>query len=162
STYYFLQDHLGSADTILDGAGNIAETRKFDPFGREFNPLNPTGPISEPSTPVPFGFTGHEQDETGFINMKGRIFDPGVGRFLSPDPIVQPLTSSGLNTYTYVLNNPATLVDPSGFDPDAPGGGDWWPWPPLPSPGDPPPGLGGLSPLPGPEGPPARGGNTWG
>lgn len=48
--------------------------------------------------------------------MNGRVQDPLLGRFLSPDPIVQaPYDSRSLNRYSYVWNNPLTLVDPSGF-----------------------------------------------
>lgn len=48
--------------------------------------------------------------------MNGRVQDPVIGRFLSPDPVVQaPYDSRSLNRYSYVWNNPLTLVDPSGF-----------------------------------------------
>jgi hypothetical protein len=48
--------------------------------------------------------------------MNGRVQDPLLGRFLSPDPIVQaPYHSQSLNRYSYVWNNPLTFVDPSGF-----------------------------------------------
>ena len=66
-------------------------------------------------------FTGHDQDdEFGLINMGGRIFDPKQRQFLTPDPVVTaPLSGQNHNRYSYVLNNPATLTDPSGFSPDA-------------------------------------------
>jgi hypothetical protein len=50
------------------------------------------------------------------IHMNGRVQDPVLGRFLSPDPIVQaPYYSQSLNRYSYVWNNPLSLTDPSGF-----------------------------------------------
>ena len=50
------------------------------------------------------------------VNMDGRIYDPVVGRFLSPDPFVQsPGFTQSLNRYAYCLNNPLSLVDPSGY-----------------------------------------------
>jgi hypothetical protein len=53
--------------------------------------------------------------------MNGRVQDPVLGRFLSPDPLVQaPYDSRSLNRYSYVWNNPMTLVDPSGFQTDDP------------------------------------------
>ncbi len=63
------------------------------------------------------GFTGHEHDpERGLINMKGRIYDPELGRFTTPDPLVQaPFFSQSLNRYAYVFNNPLRYTDPSGF-----------------------------------------------
>jgi RHS repeat-associated protein len=64
------------------------------------------------------GFTGHEsEDEFGLVNMKGRIFDPKLGRFLTTDPLVShPRFSQSWNPYSYVLNNPLSVTDPTGFD----------------------------------------------
>ena len=48
--------------------------------------------------------------------MNGRVYDPTLGRFLSPDPAVQTLDNlQGYNRYSYVLNNPFLATDPSGF-----------------------------------------------
>ena len=47
--------------------------------------------------------------------MNGRIYDPRLGRFLSPDPYVQsPYNSQNYNRYSYCLNNPLKYTDPSG------------------------------------------------
>jgi len=47
--------------------------------------------------------------------MNGRMYDPLVGRFLSPDPYVQvPDFSQSFNRYSYCLNNPLIYTDPSG------------------------------------------------
>ena len=36
------------------------------------------------------GFTGHEQlDHLQLIHMNGRIYDPIIGRMISPDPLIQ-------------------------------------------------------------------------
>jgi len=48
--------------------------------------------------------------------MKGRVYDPLAGRFLTADPVMQaPFWSQGLNRYSYVFNNPVNNTDPSGF-----------------------------------------------
>ena len=70
------------------------------------------------------GYTGHEHlspfgDDTnsGFclINMNGRIYDPVLARFLSPDPYVQsPDFTQSFNRYSYCSNNPFKYTDPSG------------------------------------------------
>jgi len=62
------------------------------------------------------GYTGHEHlAEFGLINMNGRMYDPQMGRVLSPDNFVQNATNTqGYNRYTYVLNNPLRYKDPSG------------------------------------------------
>src|SRR5512141_343398 len=69
------------------------------------------------------GFTGQEpDDETGLVNMRGRIYDPKVARFLHVDPVVsRPLFSQAWNAYSYARNNPLRYVDPTGFDPEEPG-----------------------------------------
>ena len=71
------------------------------------------------------GFTGHSLSreerngkhlpEFGLINMNGRLYDPLLGRFLSPDNNVQlPDFSQNFNRYSYCLNNPLIYTDPTG------------------------------------------------
>jgi hypothetical protein len=48
--------------------------------------------------------------------MGGRVYDPEIGRLLSPDPFVQfPASTQGFNRYAYVSNNPLSYTDPSGY-----------------------------------------------
>ena len=65
------------------------------------------------------GFTDHEGlHRTGFVHMNGRVYDPRIGRFLQPDPVVAaPHHSQGHNRYAYVANAPLSAVDPSGLVP---------------------------------------------
>jgi len=67
--------------------------------------------------PTEQGFTGHRQmDALGVVHMKGRIYDPTIGRFLQADPFIQaPKNSQNYNRYSYVLNNPMSYSDPSGY-----------------------------------------------
>jgi RHS repeat-associated protein len=62
------------------------------------------------------GYTFHEHlPEFGLINMNGRMYDPILGRMLSPDNYVQaPNSSQSYNRYSYVMNNPLKYNDPSG------------------------------------------------
>ncbi|MEJ5263877.1 MAG: hypothetical protein WHT29_01025 [Bacteroidales bacterium] len=47
------------------------------------------------------GFTGHEHlDDFALINMNGRVYDPILGMFLSPDNYVQAPTHSQSFSYT--------------------------------------------------------------
>ena len=48
--------------------------------------------------------------------MNGRIYDPTLGRFLQADSHIQdPKNSQSYNRYSYVLNNPLSYTDPSGY-----------------------------------------------
>ena len=47
--------------------------------------------------------------------MNARLYDPAIGRFLSPDPHVQmPDMSQNFNRYAYAMNNPLCYVDKDG------------------------------------------------
>lgn len=116
---YLHGDALGSTDVVSGAAGAVIERRSFDPFGARRNPA-----WGEPfsggakSKVSPLGFTGHESDEDlGLVNMRGRIYDPRLGRFLMTDPIVSsPHLAQSWNPYSYVRNRPLDLVDPTGFE----------------------------------------------
>ncbi len=114
---YLHQDHLGSTDTVTDATGAVVERLSYGAFGKRRNTdwTDPTGTIAPLATTR--GFTGHEHLESlSLIHMNGRIFDPVIGRFLSTDPAYQNLTGSqALNRYSYVLNNPLSYTDPTGF-----------------------------------------------
>jgi len=44
------------------------------------------------------------------------VYDPVIGRFLSPDPFIQlPYFTQSFNNFSYCLNNPLRYVDPSGY-----------------------------------------------
>ena len=114
-TRYLTKDHLGSIDTISNEAGTVLTRLSYDAFGkrRDFG----SGALSIVNAVTHDGFTGHEMlDSVGLIHMNGRVYDPLIGRFLSADPFIQePLNSQSLNRYSYVMNNPLSLVDPSGY-----------------------------------------------
>ena len=116
TTRYPLEDHLGSIDKLTDESGAIVEALSFDPFGRRRN-ADWTPAVAPVTSEFPKGFGAHEQlDELGLIYMGARVYDPGLGRFVSPDPLVdRPDSTQGLNRYAYVENNPVTFTDPSGF-----------------------------------------------
>lgn len=117
-TQYFLKDHLGSTDIVTDASGNEVERLSFDAFGQRRDASNwqlADAPIEAQQTNQ--GYTGHEHlDNVGIIHMNGRLYDPILGRFLSADPNVQaPKNTQNLNRYSYVLNNPLSFTDPSGY-----------------------------------------------
>jgi RHS repeat-associated protein len=117
-TLYLHTDHLGSLRAVT-GPTQILDRLAYDPFGRRIDPASPGSVGTPPNSGVSLGFAGHEHDdESGLINMRGRIYDPQLSRFLTPDPIIRNLSRAGsINAYAYVFNNPQTIRDPTGFDP---------------------------------------------
>ena len=103
---------------ISNELGIVTERLAFDPWGKRRYPNglpDPNDSIIGLTTDR--GFTLHEHlDEVGVIHMNGRIYDPLIGRFTSADPIIQaPGNLQNYNRYSYVMNNPLNLTDPSGF-----------------------------------------------
>ncbi|WP_437905529.1 RHS repeat-associated core domain-containing protein [Sorangium sp. So ce327] len=114
------KDALGSVGVVLRSDGSVLSRNFHEPFGGRIDENG--GPIA--GLPLGIGdvwtgFTGHEHDdELGWIDMQGRVYDPSLRRFLTPDPVIpSPLTVQGYNPYAYVLNDPLNLRDPTGFQP---------------------------------------------
>ena len=107
---YVHRDHLGSVEAVTDQAGNELVVLGHDPYGERRKP-DWTGQLTKAEIEtllgahgerVSRGFTRHEHlDRTGLIHMNGRMYDPRLGRFLSPDPIVgDPLLPASPGTST--------------------------------------------------------------
>lgn len=117
--YFFTYtDHLGSILTVTDQNSVAVVNQSFDAWGRYRNPYDWSYTnVVAPANPALYrGFTGHEMmPQFDLINMNGRLYDPKVGRMLSPDNQVQnPFSTQGFNRYSYVWNNPLKYIDPSG------------------------------------------------
>ncbi len=115
--YCVYTDHLGSILTVTDDQGDIVAEQNFDAWGRRRNPNNWTyNNIPDVPAWMYRGFTGHEHvPQFALINMNGRLYDPVLGRMLSPDNYVQsPFSTQSYNRYSYVFNNPLSYVDPDG------------------------------------------------
>ncbi|MBL8339733.1 MAG: RHS repeat-associated core domain-containing protein [Rhodoferax sp.] len=114
--HYWQRDSLGSVVAVSDGTGQVLERPGFDPWGRRL--LEDRALDTRASGPAhgDRGFTGHEHlDELGLVHMNGRVYEPGWGRFLSPDPVnAMPEDLQSYNTYSYVINGPLRYTDPSG------------------------------------------------
>ena len=112
--HFILADELGSSTVVVDQSGAVVEEHGYTAFGRTRGGDWTQGPGGSAAS-VKTGFTGHADEAAlGLINMRGRVYDPVAGRFITPDPVGFSGTQ-GLNRYAYVFNNPLNLVDPSGF-----------------------------------------------
>jgi RHS repeat-associated protein len=130
NTLHFLhRDRLGSVVTVTNQDGYVVDNKSFDPFGK---PRKGTLELVDPATvaslkEVAFadmydlvtqrGFTDHEHlDDAQLIHMNGRVYDYNLGRFLSVDPFIQkPSNSQSTNPYSYLMNNPLSGTDPTGY-----------------------------------------------
>ena len=115
TVYNIFRDHLGTITHMKTGSA-ITEY-SYDAWGRRRDKDTWSYTLSrEPALFADRGFTAHEYlDDFKLYNMNGRMYDPVVGRFLSPDPFVQaPGFSQSFNRYSYCLNNPLKFTDPSG------------------------------------------------
>lgn len=118
SKKYVHDDHLGSAHLVTDRDGAVESRVMYGPWGTARDGSNWSSTLSESALDeLPVGFTGHQPDlDAGIINMRGRMYDPAVGRFMSVDPVIENALEVGTwNAYSYVQNRPLSLVDPTGL-----------------------------------------------
>ena len=116
--YFICRDNLGSITNLVSNNTKLREY-SYDAWGNMRNPATQQLYSSRLETPTLLlgrGYTGHEHHPYfGLINMNARMYEPLVGRFVSPDPFVQmPENSQSFNRYTYCLNNPLRYTDESG------------------------------------------------
>ena len=107
TTYWYLQNGLGSVMAVTAGDGVLIETVEYDVYGAptvvQHNGALPTNNR--------FLFTGREYDyETELYWYRARHYHPILGRFLQRDPL-EFLTEQ----YGYVEANPVVGVDPGGL-----------------------------------------------
>ena len=99
-------DALGSPVAVTNQAGQVIDRTQWEPYGAA---------IGKPAYDG-IGYTGHAMDGvTGLTYMQQRYYDPGIGRFLSVDPVTADGNTGGnFNRYWYANNNPYRFLDPDG------------------------------------------------
>ena len=104
-------DHLGGTVRVMDSSFTALDGMRYRPYGEDRD--TGTALVTDRK------FTGQTEDESaGLYWYASRAYDPAIGRFVSPDPIVPvPGNPQALNRYSYVYNNPLRYTDPSGHDP---------------------------------------------
>lgn len=103
---YIHTDPLGSPVAVTNASGVVIERTVYGAYGEVINRPLAGGP----------GYTGHVEDaETGLNYMQQRYYEPGIGRFLSVDPVtINSGTGGNFNRYRYANNNPYKFTDPDG------------------------------------------------
>ena len=115
--YHGYYDAQGSLIALTDNSGNVVARFAYDPWGSRVSPTDWSQSVDSPSVlGIERGYTMHEHlDEFDLINMNGRVYDPAVSQFLSPDPYIQDDGNwLNYNRYAYCYNNPMKYVDPDG------------------------------------------------
>ncbi|TKT10859.1 RHS repeat-associated core domain-containing protein [Streptomyces galbus] len=108
---YLIPDRQGTGTLAVDSQSQQVTRRQYKPFGET---RAQTGPWIGQR-----GFVGGTQDDnTGLTNLGAREYDPSIGRFLSPDPLLDPGAPQSWNAYDYADDTPVTTSDPSGKCPD--------------------------------------------
>jgi RHS repeat-associated protein len=123
--HHLHRDHLNSIVLITGENGVVEEKRHFDAWGNTVKLTDGNGNALQNFKIIDRGYTGHEHLESaGLIHMNGRLYDPRLRRFLSPDNYIQDISNTqNFNRYGYVLNNPLMYWDPSGEQTESEGGG---------------------------------------
>jgi len=112
--YYLLRDYLGNITHVYNSSNSTTQEYSFDAWGRRRNATDWSSNLADqPELFASRGFTSHEHlPWFNLINMNGRLCDPLVGRFISPDLYVQvPDFTQNFNRYAYCVNNPLKYTD---------------------------------------------------
>ncbi|MFI6132873.1 FG-GAP-like repeat-containing protein [Micromonospora sp. NPDC051141] len=128
-TLFTHTDRLGSVRLVTKNknvTGGLqavpVEKRSYDAFGKRRNPDLTRGDdqyqTGIQNRTLDQGYTSHdEDDESGLVNMKARLYDPTLGRFTTPDTIISGANPvQAWNRFAYVSNNPLRYTDPTGHE----------------------------------------------
>jgi RHS repeat-associated protein len=113
--YYLHKDQQGSTTAITNLDGNPIQQLLYDPWGRQYQVSSAVLTYSSQATT--YGYTGHDMvNDFEVIHMGGRSYNPVLGRFMQADPFIQQASNlQSFNRYAYVLNNPMSYTDPTGY-----------------------------------------------
>ena len=105
-------DHLGGTIRVMDSSFAPVDGMRYESYGDDRD--------AGDSLNTDRKFTGQTEDESvGLYWYQSRAYDPEIGRFCTPDPIVpEPGYPPALNRYSYVYNNSLKYIDPSGHSAD--------------------------------------------
>ena len=111
-TLHVACDHLGSPVLLFKPNGNVVKHIRYGPFGEKFDD-------SQPNMHIPIGYRGGIASIHGtFIHLEGRIYEPTITQWLSPDwRSLQDNVQSPLDLFIYrfMSNSPMTASDRTSY-----------------------------------------------
>jgi len=108
---YIHTDHLATPRLATNQNQSIVWRWASDAFGNSMPNEDPDNDSN--SVVINHRFQGQQYDlESGLFYNHFRYYDPAIGRYITSDPIG---LESGMNTYTYVHQNPLRFSDPNGL-----------------------------------------------
>ncbi len=110
--YISVHDQRGSVAVLLNPAGTVAESYRYDAYGnvKIYDSSNVESPMSQVGNPWLFSSKRLDK-ETGLYCFGRRFYDPTLGRFVTADPSG---FADGPNLYAYCGGDPVNLIDPDG------------------------------------------------
>jgi RHS repeat-associated protein len=118
---YLHDDALGSTVVVTRPSANgpvVVARASNDAWGRARSATDWKSWLTDAQAgAVGMGFTGYRAElDHGLVDARGRMYDPKIGRFTSPDPlVVGPYSGAAHNRYAYVGNRPLKFRDPTGW-----------------------------------------------
>jgi RHS repeat-associated protein len=110
SAYFNHANGVGSTNTVTDNTGTVVQDQLYYPWGQDWAMA---GSLQEKR----FASLQHRDTNTNLDPTRFRMMSSTQGRWFSPDPLHGNVANpQSLTRYAYVLNNPASLVDPLGLD----------------------------------------------
>ncbi|MFD8479657.1 RHS repeat-associated core domain-containing protein [Kitasatospora sp. NPDC059673] len=106
---YLLADQHGTNNLSINASTMAFNRQKSLPYGG----LRGAAPAAWPGER---GFVGGTVDTaTGYTHLGAREYDPGTGRFISPDPLIDLTDPTQMGGYGYSNHNPVSSSDPTGL-----------------------------------------------
>ena len=104
--YYYINDHLGTPQKVIDQDVNVVWAADYKPFGE----VNETVETFDNL----FRFPGQYFDQETMLHYNcWRFYNPKIGMYLRADPIRM---DGDIDPFSYVQDNPVSLVDPLGLE----------------------------------------------
>jgi RHS repeat-associated protein len=109
-----LVDHVGTPTELISGDGTVIWSAAHYAWGEATDEYGDVGALGRfaRAPKSPFRLLGQiADDELGLCFTRNRLFDPTVGRWITPDPLG---LVGGLNVYAFD-GSPSVIVDPWGL-----------------------------------------------